>query len=66
LAEEIAANPPLTVQGVKEVIHYTRDNGIFPSLDYVAQKNAAAVPSDDMMEAVTSFLEKRPPHFTGK
>jgi enoyl-CoA hydratase/carnithine racemase len=66
LAEEIAANPPLTVQGVKEVIHYTRDNGIFPSLDYVAQKNAAAVPSDDMMEAVTAFLEKRPPHFTGK
>ncbi len=66
LAEEIAANPPLAVQGVKEVIHYTRDNGIFPSLDYVAQKNAAAVPNEDMMEAVTAFLEKRPPHFTGK
>ncbi len=66
LAEEIAANPPLAVQGVKEVIHYTRDNGVFPSLDYVAQKNAAAVPSNDMMEAVTAFLEKRPPQFTGK
>ena len=66
LAEEIAANPPLAVQGVKEVIHYTRDHGIFPSLEYVAQKNAAAMPSEDMKEAVMAFLEKRPPHFTGK
>jgi enoyl-CoA hydratase/carnithine racemase len=66
LAEEISANPPLAVQGVKEVILYSRDHGVVQGLDYVAQKNAAAVPSDDLKEAVTAFLEKRPPRFTGK
>jgi enoyl-CoA hydratase/carnithine racemase len=66
LAEQIAANPPMTVQGVKEVILFTRENGIFPGLDFVAQKNAAILPCEDLKEAVTAFLEKRTPHFTGE
>jgi enoyl-CoA hydratase/carnithine racemase len=65
LAGDIAANPPLTVQGVKEVILYSRDNGIGPGLRYVAQKNAAALPCEDLMEAVGAFMEKRPPEFKG-
>jgi enoyl-CoA hydratase len=66
LAGEIAANPPLAVQGVKDVLNYTRDNGISRSLTYVAQKNAAALPSEDLMEAVAAFMEKRKPHFRGR
>lgn len=66
LAEEIAANPPMTVQGVKEVILYNRDNGIYPGLDYVAQMNSAILPSKDLMEAVAAFFEKRAPRFTGE
>ena len=66
LAQEIAARAPLTVQGVKETINYSRDNGVYPGLAYVAQKNAAALPSDDLMEAVTAFMEKRDPVFKGK
>ena len=45
LAFEIAACPPLTVQGTKDVIIYSRDHGIKAGLNYVAQKNAAALPS---------------------
>ncbi len=66
LADSIAACPPLTVQGTKEVILYSRDNGIDAGLRYVAQKNAAALPSEDVVEAVTAFMEKRKPVFKGK
>jgi len=66
IAEQIAACPPLTVQGVKDVINYNRDNGVYPGLAYVAQKNAAALPSEDLVEAVTAFMEKRTPEFKGK
>ena len=66
LAAQIIACPPLTVQGTKEVINYSRDNGIEAGLQYVAQKNAAALPSEDLMEAVRAFMEKREPVFKGK
>jgi Delta3,5-Delta2,4-dienoyl-CoA isomerase len=65
LAGEIAANPPMTTQGVKDVIVFNRDNGVYPGLQYVAQKNAAQLPSEDLIEAVTAFMEKRDPVFKG-
>ena len=66
LASQIADCPPLTVQGVKDVILYSRDHGIDSGLNYVAQKNTAALPSEDVVEAVTAFMEKRKPMFKGK
>jgi enoyl-CoA hydratase len=66
LADQVAACPPLTVQGTKQVILYSRDNGVDAGLQYVAQKNAAALPSEDVVEAVTAFMEKRKPAFKGK
>ena len=66
LAVRIAENPPLAVQGTKEVILYSRDQGVYPGLHYVAQKNAAVLPSEDVVEAVTAFMEKRKPVFRGK
>lgn len=66
LARQIADLAPLTVQGVKEVINYSRDHGVYPGLAYVAQKNAAALPSEDLMEAIRAFMEKRDPVFRGR
>lgn len=66
LADQIANLPPLTVQGTKETLLHGRDNGVYPGLEYIAQKNAALIPNEDMMEAVTAFLEKRPPVFKGR
>jgi enoyl-CoA hydratase len=66
MAAAIASLPPLAVQGVKEVLLYSRDNGVYPGLQYVAQKNAAALPSQDLFEAVAAFMEKRQPKFSGK
>ena len=65
VAFEIASCSPLAVQGVKEVILFSRDHGIGPGLEYVAQKNASALQSEDLMEAIQAFREKRPPDFKG-
>jgi len=66
LAGEIAALPPLTVQGVKEALRQGRDQGVQAGLAYVARMNAALIPSDDMIEAIAAFLEKRQPTFKGR
>ena len=66
LAAEIAACSPLTVQGVKEVILYSRDHGVHPGLEYVAQKNASLLHSEDLKEALRAFTQKRPPEFKGR
>ena len=66
LASEIASCPPLVVQGVKETTLFSRDHGIRPGLEYVAQKSASILPSEDLMEAFKAFVEKRKPVFKGK
>jgi enoyl-CoA hydratase len=35
------------------------------ALDFVAQWNASYLMSNDLMEAVAAFMEKRKPDFTG-
>jgi len=65
LASEIAANPPLAVQGTKAVLAAGDGRTVEEGLDYVATWNAGALPTSDLAEAVAAFSEKRPPHFTG-
>src|SRR5438132_1447337 len=66
LAAEIAANSPLTVQGVKAVLRASADRTVEEGLDYVAAWNMAYLQSDDLKEAVAAFLEKRPAVFRGE
>jgi enoyl-CoA hydratase len=64
-AREIAANSPLTVRGIKDVLDEQRVDDVAASLRYVAAWNSAFLPSRDLKEAVTAMFEKRPPNFTG-
>ncbi len=66
LANEIADNSPLSVMGSKDTLRFTRENGIQASLEYVAQKNAAQLICEDLMEAATALMEKRKPVFKGR
>lgn len=66
LAVEIAANPPLTVRGVKNVLDYSAGKSVADGLAYVAAWNAAFLASEDLGEAVAAFAQKRAPKFQGK
>jgi enoyl-CoA hydratase len=66
LAAEIAANSPIAVQGTKAVLAANEGRTVAEGLDYVATWNAGMLASDDLTEAVTAFLEKREPKFTGR
>lgn len=66
MAAEIAANPPLVVRGVKQVLAYSAGKSVDDSLAYVAAWNSAFLASEDLVEAATAFAQKRPPTFTGR
>ena len=66
LAQEIAANSPLAVQGSKQVLSQARRREVEAELDYVALWNAAFLHSDDLAEAMTAFMQRRRPEFKGR
>eukprot|EP00026_Physarum_polycephalum_P013390 Phypoly_transcript_13785.p1 GENE.Phypoly_transcript_13785~~Phypoly_transcript_13785.p1 ORF type:complete len:215 (+),score=27.04 Phypoly_transcript_13785:390-1034(+) len=63
LAKKIAANSPLAVQGTKVVLNYAEEHSIQDGLEQIALYNSAFLLSDDLQEAVMSFMEKRKPVF---
>ena len=65
-AAEIAANPPLVVNGIKDVLDEQRTAAVSASLRYVAAWNSAFLPSKDLTEGITAMFGKRAPKFTGE
>jgi enoyl-CoA hydratase len=65
MAAEIAANSPLVVQGIKEVLQAEEGMSTKAALDHVALWNTSFLMSNDLMEALAAFMQKRPPDFTG-
>ncbi len=66
LAAQIAENPPLAVQGVKETLNFSRDHDVYTGLEFVATKSSALLPNEDLMEAFQAFMQKRKPKFKGR
>lgn len=66
MAEEIAANPPLAVRGTKEVMAFDQGARLQESLAYNAARSSMILPSEDLMEAVSAYLQKRRGDFKGK
>jgi enoyl-CoA hydratase len=65
MAEEIAANSPLAVQGTKAVLRANDGRTIDEGLDFVARWNVMFLESNDLREAMAAFLERRSPNFSG-
>ena len=65
MADEIASNPPLAVQGIKEVLLFNEEATLEESLEYNAARSSMVVPSEDMGEAVSAYLGKRKGSFKG-
>lgn len=66
LAAEIAENPPLAVQGAKRVMNEAVRAEIDRGLEYVATWNAAHLVTQDLGVAVTAFVSKQKPEFSGR
>ncbi|MEA3358943.1 MAG: enoyl-CoA hydratase-related protein [Thermodesulfobacteriota bacterium] len=65
IAGEIAGNPPLAVQGAKEVLLHNEEVPVARSLEYNAARSAMILPSEDLLEALNAYLEERKPEFKG-
>lgn len=65
LARQIAANSPLATQGVKRILQANDGRTVDQALDYMAQWNSSFLVSNDLLEAMSAFVEKRDPDFTG-
>jgi enoyl-CoA hydratase len=65
LADEIAANSPLTTRGIKQVLRAGANRSVDEALDYMALWNAAFLNSNDFAKGITAAAQRRPPHFEG-
>lgn len=65
-ARKVADNPPLVVQGAKQVLEYCADKSVEDGLRFVAVWNSAFLQSNDLAEAFAAFMERRPPRFQGR
>lgn len=66
MAQEIAANPPLTVRGAKHVMNEAERHAIDRELEYVATYNAGHLITQDLGMAITAALTKQTPEFGGR
>lgn len=65
MAREIASNPPMAVQGAKDVFLYNDEVPMDQALDFNAARSSMIMPSEDIFEAMTAYLQKREGKFKG-
>jgi enoyl-CoA hydratase/carnithine racemase len=66
LATTIAAQPPLAVRGAKRAIDASATRPVAEGLVVEAEAQAVCLKSADMKEAISAFVEQRPPHYLGR
>lgn len=65
IAEKIASLPPLAVQGTKKALNRLLGQRAGEVLELSLQLEAMTMSSQDLLEAATAFLEKRPGVYRG-
>eukprot|EP00760_Papus_ankaliazontas_P037098 PhM_4_TR8428/c0_g3_i1/m.55306/K12663/ECH1; Delta(3,5)-Delta(2,4)-dienoyl-CoA isomerase len=63
MAESIASNSPLAVQGTKRVLNHNNADSTRRSLEFVRMWNMSMLRCDDVLEAFYAFSSKTKPNF---
>src|SRR5262249_18710272 len=66
LAQKIASGPPLAVRAVKRVLFGNQKAALENALEGEEQHQMKCFSSEDCLEGVRSFFEKRAPKFQGR
>ena len=66
LAQKIAAGPPLAVQAVKKVLFADEKAALEKALEAEVEHQMKCFASEDCLEGVHAFFEKRAPQFRGR
>lgn len=66
LAGEIAANAPLAVRAIKRMMRAAETETFEQNVHHVFLQLLPLFRTNDFKEGVASFIEKRPPNFTGR
>ncbi len=66
MALEIASNSPLAIKATKRVLNFILEERVRRGLDFAASVSADIIPSEDLYEAISAFMDRRKPEFKGK
>ena len=66
MAARLATAAPIALRKIKEGLNHGQNSDLATALDFEAVNQDACFHSEDFMEGVAAFLEKRKPHFQGK
>jgi enoyl-CoA hydratase len=66
LAERLASLPPLAVQGTKRALNQITQLRAGEVVEVALLHESATLASDDLLEAISAFQEKRPAQYSGR
>jgi 2-(1,2-epoxy-1,2-dihydrophenyl)acetyl-CoA isomerase len=65
-AAKLAAGPPIVIRGVKQTLFGNAKDALNRALEAEVQYQMRCFASDDCLEGIHAFFEKRPPKFEGR
>ena len=66
LAAKLAAGPPLAIRAVKQTLFGNEKEALNRALEAEVHHQMRCLASDDCLEGIHAFFEKRPPKFQGR